>query len=815
MPSASNSANSGKMFQASQLTNSILDKVAKISESNSAQMAEVVSGVSMTAASMGRVEELLNVQNKILLTIAENTTRKDKGTSPFGFAFKDLGEFGKIAGVGAGVAATMIAMTGAVVASATLIGMINVGNPVEMLVKFGVALATTGVLYLMATPFTEIIKSLAGISKSTSVSGSYAGAEGGMTSSGTDVMGMIGAVGGGAIAMIGMAAIVMLSSKILAMIEPDPMLLVKAGLALAVSIAMIPMAWAFTQVLQAISGMQSSMNVGGSYAGVGAEYGQSGADISGMFGAVGAAGIAMIGMAAIVVGTAYMLKLIPTDISLAQIGIAALVAVAMIPMAYSFKLIAEAITPIAGNPIKLLAVMGAVAVAFPLLLGSLALGLQTWNLLAPTAYAPMPEGEWLLKFGFIALIAAGTFALLSTLMGGNLDLKTVLLAGAVLPIMIGGFALAIKTWAMITGAADIDVNNLPALPPMEYVLAIAATAVLMAIPAYILSKVGMKGILTGALGIVAMLGAMGGALSAFKFLAPDDPVGTAKLIADSVMQPFYAMVDFVKYFSEQIPVDKAGGIAISLLEIGGAYALFAGAVTGANVVSGIGGSIGNLITGVLDWGSSLFGAEESKTAVDILIILADNAPKIKELVKPMTDIAGSFSAMAMVQPHALERAKLFLEDLDEMDFSDQARDMTTIAKAYDNLAKASNKINIEGMTATKEMFQALDNLAKAGGADAIDSMKELLVETLEALAEAVHTMTTDNTTLGEALGNTVTAVTNAVGLTKPKAGEDGKAPDESPLLKSNEQLLIVMTQLKNRLDANLYVEVQNIDNLRG
>ena len=94
-------------------------------------------------------------------------------------------------------------------------------------------------------------------------------------------------------------------------------------------------------------------------------------------------------------------------------------------------------------------------------------------------------------------------------------------------------------------------------------------------------------------------------------------------------------------------------------------------------------------------------------------------------------------------------------------------------------------------------------------------MKELLVETLEALAEAVHTMTTDNTTLGEALGNTVTAVTNAVGLTKPKAGEDGKAPDESPLLKSNEQLLIVMTQLKNRLDANLYVEVQNIDNLRG
>jgi len=28
-------------------------------------------------------------------------------------------------------------------------------------------------------------------------------------------------------------------------------------------------------------------------------------------------------------------------------------------------------------------------------------------------------------------------------------------------------------------------------------------------------------------------------------------------------------------------------------------------------------------------------------------------------------------------------------------------------------------------------------------------------------------------------------------------------------------LLIVMTQLKNRLDANLYVEVQNIDNLRG
>jgi len=809
MPS-SNSANFGKMFQASQLTNSILDKVAKISESNSAQMAEVVSGVSTTAATMGRVEELLTVQNKILLTIAENTTRKDKGTSPFGFAFKDLGEFGKIAGVGAGVAATMIAMTGAVVASATLIGMINVGTPVEMLMKFGVALATVGVLYLMATPFTEIIRTLSGITKTTSAGISSGGADATVSMGGADIMGMIGAVGAGAIAMLGMSAVVVMTSKILSLIDPDPALIVKAGIGLLVSIAMIPMAWAFTQVLQAISGMQSSTNVGFE----GMELGKSGTDIGGMFAAVGAAGLAMIGMAAIVVGTTYMLKLIPTDISLQQIGIAALVALAMVPMAYSFKLIAEAIAPIASNPIKLLAVMGAVAVAFPLIIGSMAAGLQLWNLMAPDTFAPMPEGTWLLKFGFMALIAAGSFALIATV-AEELTLGTILLAAAALPLMIGGFALAIKVWAWTTEKMGIDTANLPALPPIEYILHMAAAATLMAIPAFVLSKVGLQGILVGSLGIVAMLGAMGGALWAFDSLAPENPVAVAKMISDSVMQPFYAIVDFVKYFSEQIPTDKAGGIAVALLEIGGAYALFAGAVTGASVVSGIGGAIGNLVTGVIDWAASLFGAEESKSAADILVLLANNAPKIQALAKPLADVGVAFGAIAMINQVALEKAKTFLENLNEYDFSTQARDLTKIATAYTNLSKASNEINIEGMTATKEMFMALDNLAKSGGSDAIDSMKELLVETLEALADAVHTMTTDNTTLSESLGNTITAVTNAVGLTKPKAGEGEATSDQSPIVQSNQQLLLAMQELKSRLDGNLYVEVQNIDNLRG
>lgn len=816
------------MFQASQLTNSILDKVANISETNAAQMAEVVSGVSTTAATMGRVEELLTIQNKILLTIAENTTKKDKGTSPFGFAFKDLGEFGKVAGVGAGVAATMIAMTGAVVASAYLMGMINAGNPVEMLVKFGIALATTGVLYLMATPFTEIIKSLAGISKSTSISGSYAGAEGGMTSSSADVMGMIGAVGSGAIAMIGMAAVVMLSSKILAMIEPDPMLLVKAGIALAISIAMIPMAWAFTEVLKAVAGMQSSMNVGGSYAGVGAEVGQSGSDIKGMFSAVGAAGLAMIGMAAVVVGTAYMMKLIPTDIQLSQIGIAALVALAMIPMAYSFKLIAEAITPIAGNPIKLLAVMGAVAVAFPLILGSMALGLQTWNLLAPSTYAPLPEAIWLLKFGFMALIAAGSFALIAMTAKDGLDLKTVLLAAAVLPLMIGGFALAIGTWGLTMSLFGLDANNLPALPPFMYALNMAAIVAVMAIPAFILSKIGMQGILMGAAGIVAMMGALGLGLSTFNLLGPDDPVAVAANISKAVLQPFYAVIDVIDYFQQKIPIDKAGDLALGLTKVGLGFAAFSAAVTAGGVTSGIGSAVQSAI-GVFeagfDWVASKVRGTEVKEAkkdpLQILKDLANMAPKIEHLGSALFTVSDAFTKIGAIASTSLMGSVTFMSQLERLAINSvglgaTASHMTTIANAFTKIAKASDKINIDGINATKEMFEALDNLAKSGGSDAIDSMKELLVDTLEALADAVHTMTTENKTVSEALGNTITAVTNKLGLTKGKGKEGGaEGPETSPFVESNQQLLVALEQLRSRLDGTLLVDVQNLDNLRG
>lgn len=823
MPSASNTASFGKMFQATQLTNSILDKVAQISEANSEQMASVVTNIGTTTTTLGRIEKLLSLQNKILFGIAFQLRRQSgqsRGQAAMGagggFGFRNLQGFGKIAGVGAGVAATMVALTGAVVASAVLLNFIPSMDPTTALAKFGIALGTVGVILLMAGPFALIAKTLSGFKNSKTASLS-SGAS--ITTGSTDIMGMVAAVGATALAIAGMAISIVAASWIFYLLPSDPGLIVKLGIAALVGLALIPISISFGMVLKILSSMKSSTSIG--VDGLGGS--KSGSDTTGMLLSTGLS-LAVIPLLALsLVGASWAFMLMPSGLNPMTILTAGLVALALIPMAYAFSAILKAIGPLAMNPVALAIAVGAAVIAFPLIAMSVALAIRGMGLILTSSdqYPELPAWDWIGRFSIMMIISAATFYLVSKAVKG-LGIMEVIYAGLAIPIMIGGFALAMKAWDWL---APDDPSNKP-FPGLLEVITIGAAVAILAIPAFILGKIGLKGVAVGALGIVAMMGALGAGLWAFDKLAPDDPAAIAAKMSEAVMQPFYAIVDFIDYFNKKIPVGMAGDIAWGLTQIGLGFAAFAASVTVGGVAKGV-GSVVEAAAGVFEAGFDWIAAkvrgtevgEARKDPLQILTDLANMAPQIQMLGGSLFTVADAFSKIGAIAQPSLLTAAGFMTTMNSaadkyVAYAMLATSSTTIAQAYERIARASNDINIEGINATKEMFQALDNLAKAGGSDAIDSMKELLVETLEALAEAVHTMTTDNTTLSEALGNTITAVTNAVGLTEPKATEGEATSDQSPLLQSNRQLLKAIQLLKDRLDGNLFVEVQNINQLR-
>ena len=752
-----------KLVQTSIIGNNILSKVEAIATENAETLKIVQEDVTEMRSSITVIKDLLTTQNKILLEIksaiqmsggsggaATETAVGGLDAAGAGGAppLPDMNLSNNLAmtfngekAAAGGSFGSIIAMAGAVALAATILGLISVSSPTEMLMKFGTALATVGVLMLMAQPFTKVMEILSGMKFSLSAEQS-AGFEGmeaavGGSVAGADIFGMMAAIGGSLWAMSAMAIGIVTASYILSLM-PDPSggLLMKLGLAVVVSMALVPAALAFSFALNALSKMKFEVSGNANALLAGAGGSASGADLPGMAAAIGGSFMSLVLMSVGIVMASYILSTMPSDPSLIQKAmIAGIVSLAMIPLAFAFGMLIKAMSFAGPNPATAAIAVAGAAIALPLMMGGIGLGIRALNATMPDTYPMLPDWEWLGKFSLIALMAGVVFYAIGQVVKG-MGFKDLIVAGLAIPVAFAGLALGIRAWSMFA-PSEADYSS-----PMDPIWAWKMGLSLLAftLPIFVLGKIGPQGVLVGTIGLVLLMGAIGAGLWLFNAVAPDNVEEVAAKISVSLMQPFYAIVDFISYFVEKIPVEQAGAIAMALLKVGAGYAAFVLAVQGS---SGIGNMLGgalNFVGNIFDGLSKGLGGEAQQKATDILLLLANNATKIKGLGGPLKDIGAAFAGIAAVNQTALDKAKTFLIKLDEHNYKKQAAQLERIAASFKGISDATNSMNIEAINATDELFKTINESILSGSIDTIDKMREMLVDILEGMADASKAM---------------------------------------------------------------------------
>ena len=789
-----------KMMQSSVVGNNIMEKMLVIAEQNAETLKTVQTDVSNMASSMSVIEDLLTVQNKILLEIKDAvggsgskdaSQKKNEGVLN-GFSLDKIPLLGGGGGA-TGAMGAIVGMAAAVALAATLIGFIPVSTPTEMLMKFGAALATVGVLSLMAIPFVQLLKAFGGMKNSFSFSSEQAGVE--ASGEQMDIMGMVMSFGGAFVSLIAMSVAVVAASHIMRLMYGGPDLMIKLGLAVMVSIALVPAALAFTFVLNALSKMKMGMNISlpSGVGGGGEQF-----DIMGAVMSIGGAFVSLMLMSISIVAASHILRLMPSDPSIIDKAIiAGVVGLAMVPIALAFGFLIKAMASVGMNPMTAIIAIAGAAVALPLMMGAFGLGMRALNETMPDTYPTLPDWEWLAKFGLMALVAGGVFYIVGSVVKG-MGLPGVILAGLAMPVAFAGLALGIRAWSMFA-PSDADYAN-----PMDplWALQMGLSLLAFSLPMFVLGKLGPLGVISGAAGIVLLMGAIGAGLSAFNFLAPDDPIEVARIISNSLIQPFYAIVDFISYFASKIPLEQAGDIALALLKVGGGYAAFVLAVQGSQGVGNVIGGALNFVGNMFDGFSKLLGGEEQQKATDILIILANNAAKLKGLGAPLAKIGAAFGAIAMVNQTALQKAKQFLIKLDDHSYDKQADQLERIAASFQGISDATNSMNVEAIRATDDLFKTINESIASGSQDTIESLKEMLVDVLEGMSEASRAMTGSGNAFTQGVANIIDKVKGN------KEGGEAASTGEGNI-GSPQELAAAIKSLESSLKGTLDVYVVN------
>jgi hypothetical protein len=357
-----------------------------------------------------------------------------------------------------------------------------------------------------------------------------------------------------------------------------------------------------------------------------------------------------------------------------------------------------------------------------------------------------PPIEWSKSSG-IAILAFGvSFAVLTMLFD-----KMGIGYGGMLKGAIGMVVVALA----IVGVAWIFTwmpDSFASAPPIDWSLSVALALVAFTVPALIIgliatSGVGAVGILLGVVGMIVI--AAGMLAVAWILSAMPDLGAISKNFTDALMTPINAIIDAFARIKNEIGVENLLSLALGVAALGVAWLVFVGATAGASIAGGV----GNLIGGLLDGIAGLFGGDQP-SPIEILSKLAELAPKIQSLAKPLTAVAKAFGKFSiLVAGGAVEKIGKLVnavvvpisEDVaDALGITDinkylntYAKTMRSVASSYGQIAAHSNSMNVEAIRASTDMFNALAYLASAGKDNALAQLGDKLILAVKELASMI------------------------------------------------------------------------------
>ena len=416
-----------------------------------------------------------------------------------------------------------------------------------------------------------------------------------------------------------------------------------------------------------------------------------------------------------------------------------------------------------------------------------------------------PEVTWTLKAGLsLAVFGLSLFLVAKTL--GQLSYTDMM--KALVGVVVTAFALIATAWlfqllpgTMIAPEYDWTLKTALALGVMGAALVVMGIATMALTPA---------GLLLGALGIIiaaVVIVAVGWILSS---LAPAMPnlITVSQGLTTALLTPINGVIDVFARFKNEIGVENMLGLAIGVAALGGAWLIFTAAMAGSSIASGIGNAIGGIFDGI----ASLFGGDQP-SPIEILERLAVIAPDINRLAMPLINVGKGFS---MINRSASMSMKAFTaltnlhEDIDVDDFNAQAKAFNSISNSYARVANSSKSKNIKAIYATTNMFKALDDLAKNGGASAMGVLADKLMVAVKQLTGTVTNLEKSVEKQGKATSGIGDALSGAIDTVKEtvtgvKKNVDKMNKDTKAAAIDLQPLIDAITDLESRFDRAIKV----------
>lgn len=766
-----------------------------------------------------------------------NSNRDQQVASSSGFQPMSMKDTGLTAVMIVGVAAALVSAAG-------IFMFMPVLNPLQLLS----ALAVAATIALVAPVFVKIADVLG--KNQGLISASY----GGFTGSKPDTSNMFSIMGATLLTMVGISVSLVISGAILSLM---PVISGQQFLtALAIGLIMIPSAYAFVLFAKTIKDNQLAPKD------------------------MGMVVLSFLGVAAGIVGTALIFQMLPDKYKAPDLLWSLQVGFVVALFSVSFYLIMQAVK---GASIKEIT-FGALAIgAIALGIVGLSYAFQylpdgkykapdmTWSLIAGTAVAlfavsfyfvmkavkgasPQELFYGAIAIPLIALAIAGVAWVFSQAaealdgLKGPDPVETLKAGMAILVFAIPFALLAIVFQKFGVGAKEAVLGILGTVaaavailavsyifsalpdsfknPPLEWVTKAALAISIFAVPIGIIGALiatsggtGALALLAGVVGVILVAGGIW-AVSWILSKVPTEFVGGMDALTRGMMAPLNGMIDVFSRLKTEIGIENMPALAGGIVLLAGAWLTLVGALAG-QAIGGLGASIANLASSIIDGISSFFGGGKTKSPIDLLDMILNRANAIKIIAKPMETVANSFGKIAGYTSDVVKGVaawSIFLEEKNAENLERSAEASKKIADSYTKFAKAANGLNIKAVQASTAMFTSIANLAKPDAQNAMKILTQDLLKAVKELSETVVNLETavekqgDNNTgfmeeTGKAIGGFIDTAKNIITNTDTKVeksipktpeqqkAEQAKAADTTALSKD----IATLTQALNML----------------
>jgi len=671
-----------------------LDRIARAAEATQIEVTEtnLAISINLKKAAVNSYKELQ--RHTSLLTdirdlLKNGASKKNEKIKGGGMKLPGIGSF-------ATAAFAIVGISAALLISAGLLSVM----PVPAIGQLITAIALVGLFALIIPPFIKLTEAIekAGMAGNSKITGGDMSIKTAMS-----------VVGSSILALVGISVGIALASWAFMFIAPvAPMQFLTA---LAIGIVMIPLSIAFGFFIKGISKAGIKMNPKG-------------------VGQIALASLAMVSVALGISGVAYVFNnfLPSTFPELPNIAWLLVASISLALFSLSFSLILTAI--------KGASIGDMIFAAFAIPLVALGIVGAAYVLqMLPDSFPTPPPAEWSLATGLAILVFAIPFALISTLVKkvglGAKDLAFGLLGTVAVAIAVMATAWIFSLLPDTLVAPDLDWSTKAALTLTMFAIPLVVLG-LAAIPS------GGTALLFGAIGLILVAGTIWAVAWIFSKL-PTVDIGAIDALSRGIMSPMHAMIDVFKRFKDDIGIENMGELAGGLVMLSGAWLTLVAAIAG-QAVGGVFSSIGNAFSGAIDKASSAVGLAAKSTPISILTMLVENAAGIISIANPLMLIGTAFAKIGASVSNVMSTMSAIAPLVDGSTSSildANANSFNKIAVAYEKIGQASQNINIKGVTASTEMFNALARLAEADGEDAMTAMAGRLMEAVKELSEVV------------------------------------------------------------------------------